>query len=88
MGQMNTARQLRRGLTTAMGAIGILSYKKVAKLAGVAELTVRNLDGGTKVETLIKIAAGLDDPEGKRCRVSDLVAEVESRRRKLAKAKP
>ncbi len=66
-----TTKQLRAGLLGCMGKAGVLKLKDVAERAGLVPRAL-NLTDGTSVGTLQKIAIVL------RCRVSDLVAEVEA----------
>lgn len=79
---MSATTQLHDGLTTCMGRAGVLHFKEVAKRAGVAPLTVREMSDGTTVGTLRKIAAALPySKDGKvhQCSPADLLAEVKAK---------
>lgn len=69
MAANNVVGQLKNGLTTCMGRVGIMSFKEVARRAGVPPKSMR-LSPGTRISTLIKIATALD------CKVADLVSGV------------
>ncbi len=72
---VSSDEQLLRGLRSCMGRAEVMEYTKVAELAGLDRRSVRELDDGTTVGTLRKIAAALSTPD-RPCTISDLVAEV------------